>query len=134
MADFGTAGKRVVHASEAGITIDGGAGETIICTVDAKGATPVFTFTCSHGNALFSPSGPPQSRYQWTAYDVPNSRDAMGDVHVLHLKFSGGATSYRYRMELFDGNFALKKVLKDVEYETTDPSDDVFEPIALRTK
>jgi hypothetical protein len=35
-------------------------------------------------------------------------------------------------MELFDGNFALKKVLKDVEYETTDPTDVCLEPIALR--
>ena len=134
MADFGRAGKRTVHKSEFACTIDASAGETIVCTVDVKGATAVFSFDCTHEAGLFAPEGPPQSRYQWTTYDMPGSRNPLGDVHVLRMQFSGGATSYRYRMELLDARLELKKVLKDVEYETSDPADDVMEPIALRTK
>jgi hypothetical protein len=133
MADFGNAGTRTVHASEAGGTIDADAGEFIICTVDVRGATAAFSFDCTH-RTLFTPDGPPLPRYQWTTVDGPGSQAAMGDVHVLVLRFSGGAIWYRYRMELFDANLAVKQVLKDVEYETSDPTDVCFEPIALRTK
>jgi hypothetical protein len=131
MPDFGNAGKRTVHASEAASTVDTTAGESVVCTLDVRGATAVFTFDCTHGN-VFAPTGPPLSRYQWDTFDALSSNGPMGDVHVLTLAFSGGAIAYRYRMELFDGNFALKKVLKDVEYETTDPTDVCLEPIALR--
>jgi hypothetical protein len=133
MADFGNAGKRTVRESEAACIIDGAAGETIVCTLDVRGALPLFTFACTHDGALVSPSGPPVSRYQWTTYDEANSR-LKGDTHVLTLRFSGGAVWYRFRMEVFDGNMALVKTVKDVEYETADPEDVAEEPIRLRTK
>jgi hypothetical protein len=133
MADFGTAGKRTVHESEAAAIIDGAAGEAIVCTLEVRGALGLFTFACTHEGALFSPEGPPVSRYQWTVYDESNSR-VKGDMHVLSLRFSGGAVWYRFRMELFDANMVLLKTLKDVEYESLDPEDVAEEPIRLRTK
>lgn len=133
MADFGNAGRRTVHESEAACIIDGTAGESIICTLDVKGALALFTFACTHDGALYSPEGPPVSRYQWTVFDEDNSR-IKGDTHVLTLRFSGGATWYRFRMELFDENMALLKTLKDVEYETADPEDVAEEPIRLRVR
>ena len=133
MADFGTAGKRTVRASEVGGTVNATKGEFLICTLDVKGAVPVFTFACTHNAALHKPDGPPLSRYQWSVYDIANSR-TTGDVHILTLQFNGGALSYRYRMELFDENMALLKTLKDIDYETSDPADVANEPIRLRTK
>ncbi len=130
MADFGNAGKRTVRESEAAALIEGGA--VLRCTLDVRGAVGLFTFACTHDGALFSPSGPPVSRYQWTTYDEANSR-VKGDMHVLTLWFSGGAVWYRFRMELVDMNMVLLKTLKDVEYETTDPGDVAEEPIRLRT-
>lgn len=133
MADFGNAGKRTVHESEAACIVDGTAGESIVCTLDVRGAVPLFTFACTHDPALVSPEGPPVSRYQWSKYDEPNSRQ-KGDMHVLTLRFSGGAVWYRFRMELFDINMVLLKTVKDVEYETADPADVAEEPIRLRTR
>jgi hypothetical protein len=133
MADFGTAGKRTVHASETAATVNATDGEFLICTVDAKGAVPLFTFACTHHDAIHIPMGPPASRYQWSGYDNEHSR-VEGDMHVLSLWFTGGATAYRFRMELFDANMALLKTLKDVEYETTEAGDVADEPIRLRTK
>jgi hypothetical protein len=133
MADFGSAGKKTVRFSEAGGTINATKGEFIICTLDVKGAVPLFTFGCSHIAAIHTSSGPPDSRYQWSVYDTVNSKTA-GDVHILMMRFSGGAFSYRYRMELFDENMALLKTLKDVDYETTDPADVANDSIRLRTK
>ena len=133
MADFGTAGKRTVRESEAAAVINGTAGDLILCTLDVRGALGLFTFACTHDATLFSPGGPPVSRYQWTTYDETNSR-VKGDMHVLTLRFSGGAVWYRFRMELFDADMVLLETLKDVEYETTDPEDVAEEPIRLRTK
>lgn len=133
MADFGTAGKRTVRASEVAATVNLTNGECLICTLDVTGAVPLFTFSCTHHAAIQTAAGPPSSRYQWSVYDEANSRTS-GDVHVLMLQFSGGAFSYRYRMELFDQNMALLRTLKDVDYETADPSDVANEPIRLRTK
>lgn len=133
MADFGNAGTRTVHQSEAAAIIDGTAGEAIVCTLEVRGAVGLFTFACTHHGALYSPEGTPVSRYQWTTYDEANSR-VKGDMHVLTLRFSGGAVWYRFRMELFDANMVLLKTLKDVEYETIDAGDVAEEPIRLRTK
>ena len=133
MSDFGSAGKRTVRASEVAATVNATKGEFLICTLDVKGAVPLFTFACTHNAAIHTPSGPPVSRYQWSVYDIVNSRTS-GDVHILTLQFSAGAISYRYRMELFDENMALLKTLKDIDYETSDPADVANEPIRLRTK
>jgi hypothetical protein len=133
MADFGNAGKRTVHESEAACIIDGTAGEMLVCTLDVKGALGLFTFACTHEEALFFPTGPPVSRYQWTTYDEANTR-VKGDTHVLTLRFSGGAIWYRFRMELFDMNMVLLKTLKDIEYESADPLDVAEEPIRLRVR
>jgi hypothetical protein len=132
MPDFGNAGKRTVHESEAACIVNGAAGEMVLCTLDVRGALPLFTFACTHNGALASPSGPPSSKYQWSTYDEANSRE-RGDMHVLTLRFSGGAVWYRFRMELFDTNMVLLKTLKDVEYESVDPTDVAEEPIRLRT-
>jgi hypothetical protein len=133
MADFGSAGKRTVHESEIAGTVDATAGEFLVCTLDVKGAVALFAFGCEHTPAIHTPQGAPVSRYQWSVYDDQNSR-IDGDMHVLSLHFNGGATSYRFRMELFDADMALRKTLKDVEYETTDPADVANEPIRLRTR
>jgi hypothetical protein len=134
MPDFGNAGTRTVHASEAACTIDASAGEFILCTVDVKGALALFTFACTHNGALVTPTGPPQSRYQWMKYDEEHSKVKLGDNHTLSLMFSGGATWYRFRMELFDANMALLKTLKDVEFESSDPTDVAVDFIRLRAK
>jgi hypothetical protein len=133
MADFGNAGKRTVHESEAACIVDGTSGEILLSTLDVRGALGLFTFACTHHGALVSPEGPAVSRYQWTAYDEANSR-LKGDTHVLTLRFSGGAVWYRFRMELFDADMVLLRTLKDVEYETADPEDVAEEPIRVRTK
>ena len=133
MADFGSAGRRTVRASEVAATVNATKGEFVICTLDVKGAVPLFTFACTHNAAIHTPTGRPVSRYQWSVYDTVNSRPS-GDVHILTLQFNGGAISYRFRMELFDENMALLKTLKDIDYETSDPADVANEPIRLRTK
>lgn len=133
MADFGTGGKRTVRASEVAATVNARAGQFLICTLDVNGAVAVFTFGCTHNAALHTPTGPPVRRYQWSVYDSANSRTS-GDVHILTLQFNGGATFYRYRMELFDENMALLKTLKDIDYESSDLADVANEPIRLRTK
>ena len=133
MADFGNAGRRIVHESEAACILDGAAGETLMCTLNVRGALALFTFACTHDGALFSPSGPPVSTYQWTTFDEVNSR-VTGDTHVLTLRFSGGAIWYRFRMELLDTNKVPLKMLKDVEYESADPADVAEEPIRIRVR
>ena len=133
MADFGNAGRRTVHESEAACIVNGTAGEGIACTLDVRGALPLFTFACTHHGALVSPEGPPASKYEWTTYDLDNSRE-RGDMHVLSLRFSGGAVWYRFRMDLVDPNGVSIRTLKDVEYESVDPTDVAEEPIRLRTR
>ena len=133
MADFGNAGIRTVHVDKAGGMIDTTVGQSVICTLDVSGGTPLFVFACTHRN-LFTPDGPIQDRYQWTDFDSAGSNGQNGDVHVLTLQFSAGAIKYRFRMEVFDLNFALVKTLKDIEYETSDPTDFFVEPILLGTK
>ena len=132
MADFGNAGRRTVHESEAACIVDSAAGQGIACTLDVRGALPLFTFACTHDRALVSPTGAPSSKYEWSTYDQANSR-ASGDTHVLTLRFSGGAVWYRFRMDLVDANRVRLKALKDVEYESLDPTDVAEEPIRLRT-
>jgi hypothetical protein len=133
MADFGKAGIRTVHIDKAGGVIDLTAGQSVMCTLDARGGTPLFTFACTHRN-LFTPQGPIEDRYQWIDFDDTGSSGPNGDVHVLTLQFSAGATRYRFRMEVFDVDFALVKTLKDIEYETTNPNDFTVEPILLGVK
>lgn len=133
MSKFGKAGTRTVHASEAGGIINVTAGQSLMCTLDVKGGPALFVFACTHSEQ-FTPSGPVKDRYQWTIFDEPGSRATNGDEHVLTLQFSAGAKHYRLRMEIFDDNFALVKTLKDIEYESSEPTDFFVEPVLLGVK
>lgn len=133
MADFGNAGTRTVHQNDPACIVDATAGEGIACVLDVRGALPLFTFVCAHRTALASPSGAPASKYEWSTYDQENSRED-DDTHVLTLRFSGGAVWYRFRMDIVDANRVTVRTLKDVEYESLDPTDVAEEPIRVRTK
>ena len=76
-------------------TVNATTGEFLICTLDVKGAVPLFTFACTHNAAIHRPTGPPVSRYQWSVYDAENSR-AAGDVHLLTLDDMINPISGRY--------------------------------------
>lgn len=132
MADFGTAGKCRVHVREDRCVVDTTAGQGIACTLEVRGALPLFTFGCAHNETLASPQGPPSSRYDWSTFDTENSR-ASDDAHVLTLRFSGGAVWYRFRMDLVDARKATIATVKDVEYESTEPGDVAEETIRVRT-
>ena len=133
MADFGNAGTRTAHKDDGACIVDATAGEGIACVLDVRGALPLFTFACVHQTALVSPGGAPASKYEWSTYDQEHSR-TDDDPHVLTLRFGGGAVWYRFRMDLVDANGVTVRTLKDVEYESIDPTDVAEEPIRLRTK
>lgn len=132
MAEFGSAGKRTVHKNEAACLVDSTAGEGIACVLDVRGALPLFTFGCAHAETLASPQGPPSSRYEWSTYDRENSRGS-DDLHVLTLRFSGGAVWYRFRMDLVDASSVPITTVKDIEYESTEAGDVAEETIRVRT-
>jgi hypothetical protein len=141
MADFGKAGKLTIRHDDVAAQIDITAGEFLFYRLTAKGAEPIFTFGCKH-RVRFSEhqfAGHPKATYEWTwnrplpGSSIPNeSNDAPDDMYGVAMSFIA-TIQYTLLVEHRDRNNNLIRVVKDVDYESQDPTDNFTESLRLFT-
>jgi hypothetical protein len=117
VTSFGVAGKRTARIDRRAVVLD--PTDLLVYTVIARGATPVFGFSCRHKAILSAESipGHPREKYQW---DVePDSND---DVLVL-LMSAIAVVKYSVQIDRISAAGALIETVRDVDYESQDPDD-----------
>jgi hypothetical protein len=118
--------KRTARVSFLNVFVDRSSGEYLRFRIEAKGATPTFTFLSRHG-VFFSASdfsGHPKSTYQRKFPQASENLVAKKAAYSLTFGFLG-ATSYTLVVELRDANDAVIKTIKDIDY-VRDNQTDVF--------
>ncbi len=141
MPDFGNAGELTVRAHDVATTVKLSEGEYIHYTLTVQGAEPIFTFACEHNDRLSEHdfAGHPKQVYEWTwgrstsLDDIPNeSEDASDDVYVVTMAFVT-AIKYTLLAEKCDANDQVIRTLKDIDYESQDPTDTFTESLRVLT-
>lgn len=131
---FPTAGTETVRANEAGAIVDASLHELIICTVTVEGGRPSFVFTRDdvtlHDAEAFP--GHPKKKYQWILSHDDGTLTLADAAYTLSIGFVG-AFKYTYVMEHCDEFGARLALLKDIDYESAEPTDTQSEPILIGT-
>lgn len=107
--------------------------ETVVCTLTSRGGgVPTFVFTRDGTELLRSSSfaGHPLERYQWILSKADGTLPDGKSVFVLALSFT--TTQYTFVMEHCDEFGApIRRVLKDIDYESANGEDTVAEAIQI---
>ena len=131
---FPLAGSETIRINEAGAVVDAAAQEMIICTVTVEGGLPAFVFT--RGDATLQDArlmpGHPKKMYQWMLSHADGTLTVEDAPYTLVVSFVG-AFKYTYVMELTDVFGARKSLLKDIDYESSEPTDTRSETILIGT-
>lgn len=122
MADFGKAGKVTVRTDRVSTSVNLTGGEFLSYKVSVQGPVPDFTFSCSH-RSRFSASelpGHPKDVYEWDWKQ--DDKDGDDDEYGLLMSFTG-ATKYTLVVQVRSSSGAVRKTVKDVDYESSEPKD-----------
>lgn len=118
--------QRTARKSFFNVTVDQSKGEFLQFRIDAKGATPTFTFLSRHGTFFAASTFPghPQSTYRRR---FPLAADVVGAATAIYSLTFGflGATAYTLLVERRDATGAVLKTIKDIDY-VRDHQTDVF--------
>lgn len=132
---FPAAGTATIRANAPSVEVNASVNhELIICTITVVGSgTPAFVF--KRGGVLLHTadqfSGHPKKRYQWMLTDMDGTLPLGRLPYTLAMSFLGGPLKYTYVMEHCDEFGARKDLLKDIDYESANPSDTRGEPILI---
>jgi hypothetical protein len=109
-------------------------GEYLYFKVTVKGAEPIFTFACKHRARRSAQqfSGHPKGEYEWTWSHNNNESDAADDMYVVGMLFIT-AIKYTLLVEHRSQDDQLINKLKDIDYESQEPSDSFTEALRVFT-
>jgi hypothetical protein len=102
-------------------------GDLLVYTVIARGAMPVFGFSCRHEAILSAATiaGHPCEKYEWEF--TPDSND---DAVVLLLS-AIAVVKYSVKIDRISTAGALIEHVRDVDYESQDPEDTAEDNLAV---
>jgi hypothetical protein len=125
VTSFGKAGKRTARVDRKAVILD--PGDLLVYTVTARGAVPVFGFSCRHREIRSAASipGHPRERYEWQF--APDSSD---DVVMLLLS-SIAVVKYSVQIDRISTAGALIEHVRDVDYESQDPEDTAEDHVSV---
>ncbi|HKG20457.1 MAG TPA: hypothetical protein VKC34_01045 [Blastocatellia bacterium] len=127
---FGKKGKRTARADENAVEVNATAGEHLSFDLTVKGATAIFTFACMHKSHLQAssfPGFPAIDKFTWDWGKKPadfqhTSVLLAEDEYLVRMSFLP-AIKYTLVVEQRDKDGNTLKVLKDIDYESQDPTD-----------
>jgi len=128
VTSFEKAGTRTVRVDRRSVILE--PGELLVYTVIARGAMPVFGFSCRDKEILSAASiaGHPREKYQWE-FD-PDSND---DVVMLLLSFIA-VVKYSVQIDRISSAGLLIETVRDVDYESQDPDDTAEDSLGVRRR
>jgi hypothetical protein len=131
MPDFGNAGKRTVRKHVGAVQVKLSAGEHLAFKTTVEGAEAVFTFACEHKARRSADEFPghPKQVYEWTWGKAANDSDASDDEYGVRMSFVS-ATKYTLLVE-HRKNDTVLAALKDIDYESQDPTDKFTETLRI---
>jgi hypothetical protein len=134
MGSFGNAGTRTKRVFKTFVPVNLSSGEHLHYFITAKGATPIFSLACQH-KTLWSEQtfGPPAMNYERVWPLIPAEADAKRDEYVFIVSFAA-ATKYTLRVELHNSSHQNLDVMEDIDYESTDHSDQFREFFTIKTQ
>lgn len=134
LVTFPLAGTETIRANEAGAVVDAAAQQMIICTITVEGGMPAFVFTRDSVTLqdARTTAGHPKKKYQWVLSHADGTLTVEDAAYTLVVSFAG-AFKYTYVMELCDAVGARLVLLKDVDYESAEPTDIRAENILIGT-
>jgi len=132
MTDFGKAGKINSREDDNSVLVRLDQGQYLFFRMTAQGAEPIFTFACKHRARLSASqfSGHPKQVYEWTWGRGSNTADAADDMYVVSMLFIT-AIKYTLRVELRDENDQVLNLIKDIDYESQEPTDHFTETLRI---
>lgn len=125
MADFGNAGDITVRGERINsVILNVKKDEYLFFRVTVDGAEPIFTFGCSHRDKVSAIDfdDHPQQVYEWTFGKNGNDIDTNNDLHTVMMIFTA-ALKYTLFVQHRDKNNKLIEQLKDIDFESKDPTD-----------
>lgn len=134
MADFGVAGKLTIREYTSSVKVRISQGQYLAFRLTVQGAEPIFTFACKHKARLSEHQFPghPKQVYEWTWSKGVDESDAQNDMYAIGMAF---ITAIRYTLvvEHREADDTLVELLKDIDYESTNPADSFTETLRIIT-
>lgn len=132
MPDFGVAGKLTIREFDGAVKVRVSQGEYLFFRLTVKGAEPIFTFACQHKARVSEHEFPghPKKVYEWTWSKNGDESDLKNDVYAITMSF---ITAIRYTLvvEHRNADDTLIDLLKDIDYESTNPTDNYTETLRI---
>jgi hypothetical protein len=132
MPDFGVAGKLTIREFDGAVKVRVSQGEYLFFRLTTQGAEPIFTFACQHKARVSEHQFPghPKKVYEWTWSKSGDESDLKNDVYAITMSFIA-AIRYTLLVEHRDSSDALIDLLKDIDYESTHPTDNFTETLRV---
>lgn len=114
--------------SQNAVVVDHMNGEHLHYRIEVEGGNPLFAFGCAHRSIKSAVDFPghPKALYEWDYLREPGECDSpkdVGDVYGLSVRFAGGATKYRIKIEHRKANGSLVSVLSNLTCQSENPQD-----------
>jgi hypothetical protein len=127
---FGTKGKRTARADANAVEVNATAGEYLSFDLAVRGASALFTFSCLHKlhmNQSSFQGFPSVDRFTWNwgkrASDFQHGDVLLAeDEYLVRMSFVP-AIKYTLVVERRNRDGDTLEVLKDIDYESQDPTD-----------
>lgn len=128
MSDFGKGGKITIRENDNAVMVNVSSGEHLHYKLTVKGAEPIFTFACKHKARLSEHefNGHPKKVYEWDWCKSMDESDSTDDLYVVAMLFIT-AVKYTLLVEHRDNKGSLVNKLKDIDYESQEPTDNFTE-------
>lgn len=132
MPDFGVAGKLTIREFDGAVKVRVSQGEYLFFRLTVQGTMPIFTFACQHKARISEHEFPdhPKKVYEWVWSKNGDESDLKNDVYAITMSFIA-ATKYTLLVEHRNADDTLIDLLKDIDYESTNPTDNFTETLRI---
>ena len=133
--DFGNKGKRTAEVDLNAVEIDSGGGEFLYYKLEAEGARPVFSFADENRTLLGvgNAGDVPKPEYTWKLGAQGFPTDSADEVYGVAMLFTA-IVRYHLVVEARNSAGLRIKILKDIKYESQDPTDQFQETLSVFDK
>lgn len=134
MGSFGNAGTRTKRVFKTLVPVNLSANEHLHYFITAKGANPIFSLACEHKTLWSEQSfGPSTMNYDRVWPFKTTEADAKLDEYAFIISFAA-ATKYTFRVERHNVGHQTLDVMEDIDYESSDHSDQFREFFTVKTQ
>jgi hypothetical protein len=132
MSDFGKAGKMTIRENDNAVMVNISKGEYLYYKLTVEGAIPIFTFACTDKPRFSADHNHPHKVYEWTWCKDSDDSDSPDDLYGVAMLFMT-AIKYTLVVEHLDKSKNIINTLKDIDYESQEPSDNFTEVLRVFT-